>query len=69
MFFSSEEQDLSRVDSESISSDKSASSDDSTESNPSNSFVCQQQKQFCLIIDNMITPSMKGFTNSFTSAI
>ena len=36
-FSSSEEQDLSSDDSESISSDKLASSDDDTENNPSNS--------------------------------
>ena len=31
--------------------------------------VCQQQNQYCLILDNSITPSMKVFTNSCTSAI
>ena len=37
-FSSSEEQDLPSDDSESISSDELASSDDNTENNPSNSF-------------------------------
>ena len=37
-FSSSEEQDLSSADSESISSDELASSDDDTENNPSYSF-------------------------------
>ena len=68
-FPSSEEQDLSSDDSESISSDKLASSDDDTENNPTNSFGLPTTKKSCVTIDNLITPSMKGSANGFTSAI
>ena len=43
-FSSSEDQDLSSDDSESISSDELASSDDNTENNTSNSFVLPTTK-------------------------
>ena len=69
-FSSSEEQDLSSDDSESISSDELASSDGDIENNPSNSFgLPTTKKQSCVTIDNSITPSMKGSTNGFTLAI
>ena len=53
-FPSSEEQDLSSDDSESISSDKLASSDDDTVNNPSNSFGLPTTK--AVLSDHMVCP-------------